>query len=35
EWTARAYDETLVIPPGTIVDVLEIRGATAFVYPRG
>jgi membrane protein implicated in regulation of membrane protease activity len=35
EWTARSYDETLVIPPGTIVDVLEIHGATAFVYPRG
>ncbi|MEU5363999.1 NfeD family protein [Streptomyces sp. NPDC005925] len=34
EWTARAYDETLVIPPGTTVDVIEISGATAFVYPR-
>jgi membrane protein implicated in regulation of membrane protease activity len=34
EWTARAYDETLVIPPGTTVDVMEIRGTTAFVYPR-
>ncbi|MFJ3231968.1 NfeD family protein [Streptomyces sp. NPDC086787] len=34
EWTARAYDETQVIPPGTTVDVIEIRGATALVYPR-
>ncbi|CAL9592408.1 NfeD family protein [Streptomyces sp. enrichment culture] len=34
EWTARAYDETLVIPPGTTVDVMEISGATAVVYPR-
>ncbi|MDX2644090.1 NfeD family protein [Streptomyces sp. NPDC001902] len=34
EWTARAYDETLVIPPGTTVDVIEISGATALVYPQ-
>ncbi|WP_019065242.1 NfeD family protein [Streptomyces prunicolor] len=34
EWTARAYDETLVIPPGKTVDVMEISGATALVYPR-
>ncbi|MGW0366124.1 NfeD family protein [Streptomyces sp. NPDC002990] len=34
EWTARAYDETLVIPPGTTVDVMEISGTTALVYPR-
>ncbi|MCY0949079.1 NfeD family protein [Streptomyces sp. H27-S2] len=34
EWTARAYDETLVIPPGTTVDVIEIKGTTALVYPR-
>ena len=34
EWTARAYDETLVIPPGATVDVIEIKGTTAFVYPR-
>ncbi|GCB43918.1 hypothetical protein SNL152K_1203 [Streptomyces sp. NL15-2K] len=34
EWTARAYDETLVIPPGKTVDVMEINGATAIVYPR-
>lgn len=35
EWTARAYDETLVIPPGATVDVIEISGATALVYPQG
>ncbi|WP_031034325.1 NfeD family protein [Streptomyces sp. NRRL F-5650] len=34
EWSARAYDETLVIPRGATVDVLEISGTTAFVYPR-
>lgn len=34
EWTARPYDETLVIPSGTTVDVIEISGATAIVYPR-
>ncbi|MEU9233853.1 NfeD family protein [Streptomyces subrutilus] len=34
EWTACAYDETLVIPPGTAVDVIEIKGTTALVYPR-
>ncbi|MEN3586042.1 MULTISPECIES: NfeD family protein [unclassified Streptomyces] len=34
EWTARAYDETLVIPAGATVDVIEISGTTAFVYPR-
>lgn len=34
EWSARAYDETLVIPAGATVDVMEIEGATALVYPR-
>ena len=34
EWTARAYDESQVIPAGTTVDVLEISGTTALVYPR-
>jgi len=33
-WTSRPYDETLVIPAGTRVDVLHIEGATALVYPR-
>ncbi|MGC5040814.1 NfeD family protein [Streptomyces sp. DT190] len=34
EWSARALDETLVIPVGALVDVMEIEGATAVVYPR-
>jgi membrane protein implicated in regulation of membrane protease activity len=32
-WTARPYDETLSIEPGATVEVLEIRGATAYVHP--
>jgi membrane protein implicated in regulation of membrane protease activity len=34
EWSSRAYDESLVIPVGTKVDVMKIDGATALVYPR-
>lgn len=34
EWTARPYDTTLVIPVGEVVDVMEITGTTALVYPR-
>ncbi|MEV1049144.1 NfeD family protein [Streptomyces sp. NPDC049916] len=34
EWSARAYDESQVIPVGALVDVMEIEGATAVVYPR-
>jgi membrane protein implicated in regulation of membrane protease activity len=34
EWSARCYDETLVIPPGATVDVIQIEGASALVYPR-
>jgi membrane protein implicated in regulation of membrane protease activity len=34
EWSSRSYDETLVIPVGTKVDVMQIKGATALVYPR-
>lgn len=34
EWSARSLDEDLVIPVGTHVDVMEIDGATAVVYPR-
>lgn len=34
EWSARPYDETLRIPAGSIVDVLQIEGATALVHPR-
>jgi len=34
-WTSRPYlDESLVIPAGTKVDVMQITGATALVYPR-
>jgi len=33
-WSARAFDESKVIPAGTPVDVMEIDGATAIVYPR-
>jgi membrane protein implicated in regulation of membrane protease activity len=33
-WSARSYDETLVIPVGANVDVMQIEGATALVYPR-
>ncbi|MFH8754293.1 NfeD family protein [Streptomyces atroolivaceus] len=34
EWSARALDESLVIPTGELVEVMEIEGATAIVYPR-
>ena len=33
EWSARAFDESHVIPVGALVDVMEIEGATAIVYP--
>ena len=33
-WTARPYDESLVIGVGSLVDVMQIEGATALVYPR-
>lgn len=32
-WTARPFDESMVIPEGSTVDVFEIDGATAVVYP--
>ncbi len=31
-WTARPYDESLVIEPGARVDVFQIKGATALVH---
>ena len=34
EWSARVLDESHVIPIGALVDVMEIEGATAIVYPR-
>lgn len=33
EWTALPYDETLTIPAGETVEVLAIKGATAYVHP--
>lgn len=33
EWSAQPYDETLTIEPGETVEVLDIRGATAYVHP--
>lgn len=33
-WSARPYDETLLIETGATVDVIKIEGATALVYPR-
>ena len=32
-WSAEPYDESLTIEPGATVEVLEIRGATAYVHP--
>jgi|SRR5882757_2443520 len=34
EWTARAMDDSVVIPAGATVDVLLIDGVTAVVFPR-
>ncbi len=33
-WSARPYDETLLIKSGATVDGMKIEGATALVYPR-
>jgi membrane protein implicated in regulation of membrane protease activity len=32
-WTAEPYDESVTIEVGRMVDVLQIRGATAIVHP--
>jgi membrane protein implicated in regulation of membrane protease activity len=32
-WTARTYDDSVVVPAGASVDVVEIDGATAVVLP--
>jgi membrane protein implicated in regulation of membrane protease activity len=32
-WTAAPYDDTLTIEPGENVEILQIRGATAYVHP--
>ncbi len=34
DWSARSYDEDLVIPAGVRVDVFQIDGATALVHPH-
>jgi membrane protein implicated in regulation of membrane protease activity len=33
QWTAQPYDESAVIAAGTTVEVLQIKGATAYVIP--
>lgn len=33
EWSARSFDQTQVIPAGAAVEVMEIDGARAVVYP--
>jgi len=33
EWTARPFDDALVIPEGATAEVLRISGSTAYVYP--
>jgi membrane protein implicated in regulation of membrane protease activity len=33
-WSSRSYDDSLVIPVGSTVDVMQIEGATALVHPR-
>jgi membrane protein implicated in regulation of membrane protease activity len=35
EWSARSYDEGQVLPAGTVVRVMRIRGATAEVLHEG
>jgi membrane protein implicated in regulation of membrane protease activity len=35
EWSARAYDESQVLPAGTVVRVMRINGATAVVLHEG
>jgi membrane protein implicated in regulation of membrane protease activity len=32
-WSAAPYDEHDIIEPGAVVEVFEIRGATAYVHP--
>ena len=34
-WTALPYDEHLTIAPGETVEILQIKGATAYVHPVG
>src|SRR5918999_640775 len=32
-WSAAPYDENIIITPGETVEVLQIKGATAYVHP--
>ncbi|MFT4287658.1 NfeD family protein [Nocardioides sp.] len=32
-WSARPYDDTLIIEDDTVVEVLQVRGATVYVHP--
>lgn len=32
-WTAQPYDDSIQIDPGEAVEILQIRGATAYVHP--
>jgi membrane protein implicated in regulation of membrane protease activity len=34
DWTARSFDRHVAIPAGTTVNVIQIDGATAVVYPE-
>ncbi|HET6876692.1 MAG TPA: NfeD family protein [Jatrophihabitans sp.] len=34
EWSARAFDNSQVLPAGTVVRVMKITGATALVLPE-
>ena len=34
-WSALPYDEHLTIAPGETVEILQIKGATAYVHPVG
>ncbi len=34
-WTALPYDENLLISAGETVEILQIKGATAYVHPVG
>jgi membrane protein implicated in regulation of membrane protease activity len=34
EWSARSFDDTQVLPSGTVVRVMKISGATALVLPE-
>ena len=33
DWSAMPFDETMTIPVGETVEILSIKGATAYVHP--